>query len=66
MKEYKYKVIYANGNEQVFICGDFIEAVVCAMKYAIDKAWDRRIKFIQNTETLMQIEGIDIKYRFSN
>ena len=64
MKTIEYKVIYLNGNEEIFYCIGFREAIITAMKYAIDKGWDIRIKYIADEDGL-QIEDIKIEYQFS-
>jgi len=55
MKKDKYKVIYLNGNEETFTCNGFNEAIVRAMAYAYEQAWDWRIKYITDER------GITIK-----
>ena len=58
MKKYKYNVIYLNGNEAMFFCGSFNEAIVKAMAYAYDKGWDWRIKYITDEEKDTTIKDI--------
>lgn len=55
MKKYKYNVIYLNGNEESFYCNGFQEAIIRAMNFAYEKAWDWRIKYITDEK------GVSIK-----
>lgn len=64
MKQYKYKVIYLNGNEETFTCNGFNSAIILGMAHAINKAWDMRIKYItdEKGETIKDIEFPKYKY----
>ena len=65
MRNYKYKVVYLNGNEETFICNGFVEAIVLAMAHAQKKAWDMRLKYISD-EKGTSIKDIEFpKYEFS-
>jgi len=65
MKPIEYKVIYANGNEEIFYCFGFDEAIVLAMSYAIKKRWgDSRIKYV-SSENGTTIKDISINYTYS-
>jgi hypothetical protein len=48
MKKTKYTVIYLNGNLETFYTVSFTHAIILGMAYAIDKAWDYRIKYISD------------------
>ncbi len=43
MKQYKYTVKFKNGFEKVFYTNGFSCAIILAMAYAINQAWDRTI-----------------------
>lgn len=64
MKNYEHKVIYLNGNEEVFYCGGFVQAIVLAMAFAQQKAWDMRIKYITDEKgtTIRDIEYPTYKF----
>jgi len=64
MKKYKYKVIYLNGNEETFTANGFVEAIVKAMSHAYDKAWDARIKYVEDErgDTITDIESPRFKH----
>ncbi len=65
MKNYEYKVIFLNGNEEMFYCNGFTQAIILAMAYAQQKAWDMRIKYITD-ENGTSIKNIEFpKYEFS-
>ena len=66
MKQYKYKVIYLNGNEETFTCNGFNSAIILGMAHAIHKAWDYRIKYITD-EKGVQIKDIEFPtYNYSS
>jgi hypothetical protein len=48
MKQEHYKAIYKNGKEESFYCFGFTEAIVLAMAYARNMAWDMAIESISN------------------
>lgn len=61
MKKYKYEVKYLNGKEETFTCNGFNEAIVKAMAYAYEQAWDWRIKSITDEKGLT-ITDIEINF----
>jgi len=65
MKHTRYDIIYFNGNEEKFYCMGFTEAIILEMSHAIQKGWDKRIKYITN-EDGVQIDSIQMPtYLFS-
>lgn len=50
MKQDTFKVIYLNGNEEKFRAFGFTNAIILAMAYAINKGWDKRIKYVEDSK----------------
>lgn len=46
MKHTEYKVVYKNGKTEIFYCFGFGEAIIRAMNYALDQAWNPDIESI--------------------
>jgi hypothetical protein len=61
MKKYRYEVKYLNGKEQSFTCNSFNEAIIKAMAYAYEQAWDWRIESITDEKDLT-ITDIEINF----
>ena len=64
MKKDKYTAIYLNGNEMIFSCNGFNEAVVKAQAHAVAQGWDMRIKYIVDEKgtQIQDIEPATFKY----
>lgn len=64
MKKYVYKVVYENGNEEEFTANGFQEAIIRAMAYAYEKAWDWRIKYVSDEKgnCIKDIQPITFTY----
>ena len=50
MKHTEYKVVYMNGNEEIFYCSSIYEAWAVSTHFANSRAWDSRIKYIHDEE----------------
>lgn len=48
MKSTEYKVIYLNGNEEIFYCMGVDACFSAATHFANSKSWDARIKYIHD------------------
>jgi hypothetical protein len=46
MNKYRYEVIYLNGEQGSFRADCFAHAIILAWAYAINKGWDKRIKYV--------------------
>jgi len=63
MKPTEYKVIYLNGNEEMFYCFGIWAAWAAATYYANTKAWDSRIKYIHDTEGHTTYSHFDLTHQ---
>lgn len=63
MKKDKYEVKYMNGKEQTFSCNTFNEAIIKAMAYAYEQAWDSRIESITDERGRTSV-GIKVEFSF--
>jgi len=66
MKNYEYKVIYLNGNEETFYCNGFVEAIVLGMAHAQGKGWDMRIKYITDEKGISIRDIVYPTFKYSN
>lgn len=62
MKNYEFYVIYVNGHTEHFYCMNFKEAIIRAMNYAYDKAWNTEIDSIEDEDGNV-ITDIEINYK---
>lgn len=53
MKKYPFEVIYLNGNEELFYCQTYEQAVILALAHAIQMGWDMRIKYIADENGIL-------------
>ena len=61
MKKYKYSIKYKNGKNKYFYCISFTEAIVKAMSFAYEQAWNQNIETITD-EKGKTINNIDVTY----
>lgn len=66
MKRTEYKVIYLNGNEEVFYSFGVWAVWAAATHYAESKATDSRIKYIIDTRTEVTYSKFDLSYETYN